>query len=165
MRRAIAVALALGLLVGAFVGTAEAAKKKKIKKPVRVEEVLEIEYQGGNLGVATPAASGGTCFVDPSMPFSCKEVVPTTPGMKYIKIEVADATGQSAGGFISQQDSDGDGLSDGYGEFCGAHAEAIPLELESAPVNVSLYPGVCSDGSSPSFVTTGTIKVTFSNMP
>ena len=164
MKRAIAVALALGLLVGAFVGTAEAAKKKKKKKLVRVEEVLEVEYQGGNLGVATPVSTGGACLVDPSLPFSCKEVIPTKPGMKYIKIEVTDATGQAAGGFISQQDADGDGLNDGYGEFCGAHAEAVPLELESAPVGVSLYPGACADGT-PSIVTTGTIKVTFSNLP
>lgn len=165
MRRAIAVALALGLLVGAFVGTAEAAKKKKKKKTVRVEEVLEIEYQGGNLGIASPAATTGACFVDPTLPFSCKEAIPTKPGMKYIKVEVADATGQNAGGFISQQDADGDGLNDGYGQFCGAHAEPVPLELESAAVGISLYPGVCSDASSPSIVTAGTITVTFSNLP
>lgn len=164
MRRAIAVALALGLLVGAFVGTAEAGKKKKKKKTARVEEVIEIEYQGGNLGANTPGPSGGVCFTDPSMPFSCKQAIPTKPGMKYIKVEVTDATGQKAGGFISQQDKDGDGLDDGYGNFCGAHTEAVPLELVSAPVGISLYPGVCSDGS-PSFVTTGTIKATFSNLP
>jgi hypothetical protein len=31
-------------------------------------------------------------------------------------------------------------------------------------VRVSFYAGVCDDGS-PSFPTTGTIKITFSNMP
>lgn len=168
MRKALAVALSLGLLAGALAMPAEAAKKKKKKKPVavtKVEEVVEIAYQGGNLGVATPVTTGGACLVDPTMPFSCKSAVPTQPGMKYIKVEVTDATGQKAGGFLSQQDADGDGLNDGFGEFCGAHAEPIPLELESAPVGVSLYPGVCADGSSPSIVTTGTIKVTFSNMP
>ena len=163
MRKTIAVALALGLLVGAFIGTAEAGKKKK--KVVRIEEVIEIPYQGGQLGIASPAATGGVCFVDPSMPFSCKTATPVTPGMKYIKVEVQDATGQKAGGFISQQDADGDGLNDGYGEFCGAHEEAVPLEVESGPVGISLYAGVCKDGSSPSVVTTGKIIATFSNMP
>jgi len=166
MRKAIAVALTLGLLVGAYAMPAEAAKKKKKKKkPVRIEEVVEIEYQGGNLGVATPAATGGSCLVDPTMPFSCKQAIPTKPGMKFIKVEVTDATGQNAGGFISQQDNDGDGIQDGYGEFCGAHAEPVPLELASAAVGVSLYPGVCADASGPSIVTMGTITVTFSNMP
>ena len=163
MRKAISVALALGLLVGAFVGTAEAGKKKK--KPVRIEEVIEVPYQGGNIGIASPAFTGGACFVDPTMPFSCKSATPTQAGMKFIKIEVVDATGQKAGGFISQQDNDGDGLDDGYGQFCGAHEEAVPLELEGGPVAISLYAGVCADGSSPSIVTSGTIIATFSNMP
>lgn len=168
MRKAISVALALGLLVGAFVGTAEAGKKKK-KKPapapvVKVEEVIELAYSGGDLGVMTPAASQTACFVDPSMPFACKSVTPVTEGMKYIKIEVADSSGQKVGGFISQQDADGDGLGDGYGKFCGAHAESIPLEVESGKVDIAMAIGSCDDGT-PSIVTTGTIKVTFSNLP
>ena len=39
-----------------------------------------------------------------------------------------------------------------------------PMEDAAAPVRVSFYPGACEDGS-PSLPTTGTIKVTFSNMP
>ena len=165
MKKTIAVALSLGLLVGAYALPAEAAKKKKKKKPKRVEDVVEIQYTGGNLGIASPAFTGGVCFTNPDLPFSCKEAIPTKPNMKFIKVEVADATGQNAGGFISQQDNDGDGISDGYGEFCGAHEEPVQLELPSSPVGISLYPGVCSNGSSPSFVTSGTITVTFSNLP
>lgn len=166
MKRAIAVALTVGLLAGAFVGPAEAGKKKKKKKkPKRVEEVIEIEYTGGNLGIASPAFTGGACFVNPDFPFSCKDAIPTKPNMKFIKVEVADSTGQKAGGFLSQQDNDGDGVNDGYGEFCGGHEEPVQLELPSSPVRISLFAGVCSDGSSPSIVTTGTITATFSNLP
>jgi hypothetical protein len=161
MRRFIVFAAILGLLVGS-VTIAEAKKRKPVK---RVQEVVEIAYQGGNAGVATPAATGGFCLVDPTQPFSCKIATPTTPGMKFLKIEVVDASGQKAGGFISQQDADGDGLQDGYGQFCGGHAEPVALELASAPVGVSLYAGICSDGSGPSIVTTGTIVATFSNLP
>jgi hypothetical protein len=165
MKRILVLVMVLGLVFGAIATADAKKKKKKKKKPVRVEEVIEVEYQGGNLGAATPAATGGACLVDPTMPFSCKSVTPTVPGMKYLKIEVLDVTGLNAGGFISQQDSDGDGLQDGYGEFCGAHADPITLELPNAPVGVSLYPGVCSDGSGPSIVTMGTIVATFSNLP
>ena len=163
MRKAISVALALGLLVGALVGTADAAKKKKKAAPVRVEEVVELEYTGGDAGVTTPGPSASGCLNGADV-FACKQLVPTLPGMIYIKIEVKDASGQKVGGFISQQDADGDTFGDGFGNFCGAHPEPIPLELESAPVDLSMTAGTCADGS-PSIVTSGTVIATFSNMP
>ena len=156
-------ALALGLLVGASVGTAEAAKKKK-KKKVRIEQVIELEYTGGDLGVTTPGPSASGCLNGGAPAFACKELIPTLPGMTHIKIEVQDASGQNAGGFISQQDADGDGFGDVFGNFCGAHEEAIPLQVESGPVGLSMTAGTCTDGS-PSIVTTGTVIATFSNMP
>lgn len=105
------------------------------------------------------------CFLDPTLPFACINIIPPGAEYTYVKIEVKDATGLSAGGFISQQDTDGDGLNDGYGEFCGAHEAAVALEIPGALLGVSLYPGFCSDASGPSIVTTGTIVATFSNMP
>ena len=165
MKRSLIMFMILGLVLGS-VATAEAGKKKKKSAaPVRVEKVVEAPYTGGNIGVATPAASGGACFVDPTMPFSCISIIPPGVEYTYVKIEVKDATGLTAGGFVSQNDNDGDGLADGYGEFCGAHAEPIALETAGAPLGVSLYPGMCADASSPSVVTTGTIIATFSNMP
>ena len=86
-------------------------------------------------------------------------------GDKYIKVEVQDASGTTVPGFISQGDVDGDTISDGYGEFCGAHAEALPLNDEFTPVGISMYPGVRADASGGGIPTTGTIVVTFSNMP
>ena len=165
MRKAISVALALGLLVGAFVGTAEAGKKKKKPKaPVRIEEVIELEYTGGDLGASTPVRSAAGCLNGGAPAFACKQIIPTQPGMTYLKIEVQDASGQNAGGFISQQDADGDGFGDGFGDFCGAHAEPIPLEVASGPVDLSMTAGTCTDGS-PSIITSGTVVATFSNMP
>lgn len=163
MRKTIAVALALGLLVGAFVGTAEAGKKKKKKAPVRIEEVIELAYTGGDAGVTTPGPSASGCL-NGADAFACKQIIPTQPGMTYIKIEVQDASGQKVGGFISQQDADGDTFGDGFGNFCGAHPEPIPLELASAPVDLSMTAGTCTDGS-PSVVTSGKVIATFSNMP
>lgn len=161
MKRSLAVLLVLGLAASLAAAPAQAKKKKK---PVRVERVVEIDYQLGNLGAATPAYTGGVCFVDPTMPASCKEV-PVQKGDKFIKVEVQDASGTTVPGFISQGDVDGDTISDGYGQFCGAHAEAVPLNDEFTPVGISMYPGVCADASGGGIPTTGTIVVTFSNMP
>ncbi len=167
MKKLVISAVVIGLLAGAMVAPAEAGKKKKKPPvpaaPVRIERVVEIPYTGGNAGVATPAATGGACFNGQPV-FTCQSVA-SAAEETYIKIEVKDASGQNAGGFISQNDNDGDGLQDGYGQFCGAHAEAVPLETPGGLVAISLYPGVCSDASGPSVVTSGTIVVTFSNMP
>ena len=164
MKRTLILMMVIGLVFGS-IATAEAGKKKKKAAPVRIEEVVEVPYQGSNIGAATPAYTGGACLVDPTMPFSCKSAIPSLAEAAFIKVEVIDATGQKAGGFISQGDTDGDGISDGYGQFCGAHAEPVAMSTPGAPVDISLYMGVCSDASGPSIATTGTIKVTFSNMP
>ena len=165
MKRILVLMMVIGLIFGSIATADAKKKKKKPPAPVRMEEVIEIPYQGSNIGAATPAATGGTCFVDPTLPFSCKVAIPTFAEASFIKVEVIDATGQKAGGFISQGDVDGDGISDGYGQFCGAHAEPIAMATPGAPVDISIYMGICSDASGPSIATTGTIKVTFSNMP
>ncbi len=161
MKKAIVVALTAGLVAGAFVGPADAGKKKK--KPVRVERVVEVDYAAPGLGVTTPAASGGICpFADPTSQ-ECIEI-PLQLGEAYIKVEIDDAAGQTVAGYISQGDTDGDGISDLYGDFCGAHPEPIELLSTSAPVRVSFYNGAKTD-CAPSLATTGTITATFSNLP
>lgn len=162
MKKSILVTLILGLVAGSFAMTAEAAQKKK--KPKRVEEVVELEYTGGDIGVTAPATRASTCFVDPAMPFACKSIPSPGSEFTYVKIEVADATGQNAAGFLAQQDADGDGFNDPYGEFCGAHEAPIPLEVPGAPVGLSITMGLCDNGT-PSIVTSGTITATFSNLP
>ena len=161
MKKSVVVLLILGLVASFAVAPAQAKKKKK---PARTERVVEVPYTFGGMGVATPAITGGLCFTDETMPFGCK-TIPVQAGEQYVKIEIKDAVPSTVAGFISQGDVDGDGISDGYGEFCGAHAEPVPLNDEFTPVGVSFYPGVCSDGSGVSFPTTGTIVATFSNMP
>lgn len=163
MKKAIVSAVVVGLVASAMVVPAEAAKKKK---PVRIEQVVELQYTGGEIGVNTPVASAGSCLVGGAV-FTCKELIPPSAGFSYIKIEVKDATGLTVGGFLAQQDADGDGLQDGYGEFCGAHKEFVPMDVPGSVVGISLYPGACDNGGTPapSTPTTGTIVATFSNMP
>lgn len=160
MRKTLAVLLSAGLVAGMMAMPADAKKKKKKSK--RIERVVEIDYTGTGVGVATPAASGGICPASsPDQTGTCIEV-PLQAGETYVKVEIQDATGLSAPGFISQGDLDGDGVGDLYGEFCGAHEEAVPLENLN-PVRVSFYTGTC--GTTPGTTTTGTIVVTLSNMP
>lgn len=162
MKKALAVALSLGLLAGAMIAPADAAKKKK-KKPVKTERVVEVTYQGAGIGIATPGPSGGICPFSDYENQECIEI-PLELGEKYIKVELKDAAGQKVAGFISQGDIDGDGIGDLYGEYCGAHEEPVEMLSESAPVRVSFYNGTCKDGT-PSIATTGTIIATFSNLP
>lgn len=165
MRKSIVVALILGLLIGALAVPADAGKKKK-KKPARIERVEEIEYKGGGIGAATPAASGGFCPFDTRKPPEDQPVcieLPTTGDDLFVKVEVQDTAGQKVAGFVSQGDTDGDGVGDLFGDFCGAHEEPVPITPGPA-LRVSFYNGVCDDGT-PSLVTQGTIKVSFSNLP
>ena len=160
MKKALIFALVIGLIAGSMAAPATAKKKKK-KKPVKVERVVEVDYQGPGVGVTSPGGSVGYCYQFP-VSDTCLTMIPEA-GEKYIKIEVTDASGTAIAGFISQGDLDGDGLGDLYGEFCGAHAEPIQLEVPGGAFDLSLYDGVC--GTGPSVMTTGTIKVTFSNLP
>lgn len=155
MKRAIAVALALGLLGGMMVGPADAGKKKK--KPVKVERVVEIEYSSPGIGVA-PVGGYPVNFPDGLE-------IPTLAEELFVKIEVEDASGQKIWGFISQGDIDGNGLNDdGFANFCGSHEEPVDLAAPgSTIIGVYMYNGACDDGT-PSVMTSGTITMTFSNM-
>ena len=158
MKRAISVVLALGLLAGAFALPAEAAKKKK-KKVVRVERVVELPYQCP-CGPSTPAGSqgfwlaGGTFGGGPGA---------TGGEENFVSVEVTDQSGQPV--FVSLgQDGDGDGLSEtDVGDACGATEEPLPVPAPGSEVSVFVYVGTCSDGT-PSIATGGTVKLTFSNI-
>ena len=159
MRKTVTLLVILGLLAGAMAAPAEAKKKKKKKKP----RVVEVEYTGGGIGVIAAGLGGGICPMTEPGSGECIEI-PLMPGEKYVKVEVKDATGLGPAGFITQGDVDGDGVADGYGDFCGAHEEPVALNSPSIPVRVSFYPGVCASGM-PSVPTTGTIVATFSATP
>lgn len=161
MKKTLTIVLMLALVAGAFAAAPAQAKKKA----VRTERVVEIEYVMGGIGISSPAASAGVCPMTEPGSGECIEVPILSLKEKYIKVEIADALPTTIAGFISQGDTDGDGISDLYGDFCGAHEAPIALEGAGAPVRISFYPGTCADGSGVSFPTTGTITVTFSNMP
>jgi hypothetical protein len=168
VKKAITIALTIGLVAASLAMPAEAAKKKKkVAKPApvtKVERVVEVAYQGGGIGVASPAGTAGACPMTSPGSLECIEI-PPMPGERYVSIEIKDALPLTAAGFISQGDVDGDGISDGYGEFCGKHEEPVELQGGAALVRVSFYPGVCSNAGGVSLPTTGTIVATFSNMP
>jgi hypothetical protein len=161
MKRSIVVVLVMGLLAGGMLAGPAEAKKKKKKLPVKVERIVEIDYSNPGIGAATPAGSAGY-----PVNFPDGVDIPTTGDDLFIKIEVLDASGQKVGGFISQGDLDGNGVNDdGYAEFCGAHPEPVSVASPGMPIiGIYAYNGVCPDGS-PSVMTSGTIKITFSNMP
>lgn len=157
MKKTMAVALSLGLLVGALVAPAEAGKKKK-KKPKRVERVAEITYDGPAWG---SASTGGVCFRPTN---SCGDIA-TGGDEKFVKMEIDDATGTSVA-FTLGQDTDPDtfGTETQYGLFCGTTGdEAIEIE-PGYPLIV--FPWAFGDVACPGAVaTTGTITATLSNLP
>lgn len=159
MKRTIAVALALGLLVGAFAMPAEAGKRKKKRKPKRIERVVEFEYVCPCPGTYQFGSATGTNFGGG----------PLAPGLGevYVKITSEDASGQPVLVSINQ-DTDGDGFNNGVADFC-AHPEA-PEDQEAAEISEGLEmrlfitTGQCEDGST-SVPMGGTLTVTLSNMP
>ena len=157
MRKTIITLVAVGLVAGALLApAAEAGKKKK-----RKARVVTATYHTPAGGVATPVVSGGISSCTTGVAnVGCIEV-PTTAKDRYVKIKVTDASGQNVGGYVSQGDTNGDGIGDLFGDFCGAHSSPVPI-TPGRPLKVSVYSGTCADGS-PSVVTTGTIKATFTS--
>lgn len=153
MRKALAVALAAGLLAGAFVGPAEAGKKKK--KPVKTERVAESTYDGPAIGSSD---IGGVCLVATN---SCGNFL-ALPEEKYMSVEITDSAGFPVSASVSW-DTDGDGISDTGFEVCGKTEE--PQEIDpSYEINVFVW-ALPSPTCPVAIATTGTIKATFSNMP
>lgn len=150
MRRAIAVALALGLLTGAFVGPAEAGKKKK--------RVAEVTYEAPALG--SPSTIG-VCFRPTN---SCGDI-PTAATEKFVKMEIDDASG-TAVAFTLGQDTDPEtfGTETTYGDFCGTTGKKALKIKPGFPLIV--FPWAFGDIVCPgAFGTTGTITATLSNLP
>ena len=148
MKRTLILMMVIGLVVGS-VATAEAGKKKR--KPKRVERTLEYRYDQPSIGA--PGAGGVT--VNPG--------IATGPDDLFVSIETTDDVSPSPSVRFSW-DTDGDGQNDTGVTICGGVTEEpVPLP-GSVELGVFTYilPGPdCPTG----FSTTGTIKVTFSNMP
>ena len=149
MKRTVMVAVALCLAASFLAGTAEAGKKKKAK---RIERVVEGRYDHPSPG---SAPTGGVGLNIPTFPSTASEV--------YVSVEVQDDVNPMAGVRV-RWDPDGDGTSDGAFFVCGA--TDAPVSIPGG-VTLDVFPYVGGDpvacpGGVP---TSGTVKMTFSNMP
>ena len=154
MRKAIAVALALGLLAGAMVAPAEAAKKKK--KPKRIERVVEFDYVCPCPGFYQFGSATGTNFGGGAVPIGDES---------YITITAEDASGTAV--LVSvNQDTNGDGFNDGVADVCaGEEKQEEPAEINPGlEMRLFLTTGTCEDGT-PSVPLGGTLTITLSNLP
>ena len=170
MKRTVAIALALGLMVGAYAGSAEAAKKKKKKKkPVRVERTVSVPYQcpcGPSWGTDVP-------MVGPHVGFWLVGgavgggITPTGAQDKFVKVEVKDAAGQPVKVALGQNVDGTDNLAEvDLGTVCGTTGDdSLKVEAPGVQVDLFVFEGLCDDGKTQSIATSGTIELTFSNLP
>ena len=148
MKKTLLVALALSLVAGALAMPAQAKKKKK--KPVKVERVQEARYENPAIGTAGVGACAG-----------CPAFA-TGPGERYISVEVTDDA-LPIGSVNLSWDTDGDGTADTGVTVCGATEE--PVEIPEGVSMTGFVFAVAGPECPGGGATSGTIKVTFSNMP
>ncbi|MFP5297517.1 MAG: hypothetical protein ACLGHL_00830 [Actinomycetota bacterium] len=150
MRKSLVLLTVLALVASALTAPAMAGKKKK--KTKRTERVVEVRYEA-------PAAigsgdAGGVCAGCPSIPNAANET--------WMKVEVIDDALPIGGVDISPGDLNGDGFYDSGWFVCG-ESEWIEVpggsEMQTFPYLVS--GSQCPGGGA----TSGTIRVTYSNMP
>jgi hypothetical protein len=157
MRRVAAIMALVGLVAGLYSAPAAEAKKrkKKPKKPTKIERVAEGAYSAPaigalGVGVCSPGTIGCVGF-------------PTAPGELFVSVEITDTLGTPVFASVTQ-DTNGDNQADSSVDICGASTEPIPIE-PGFEVLVFVWEGpgpspVCAGTSS-----SGTIKMTFTNMP
>lgn len=159
MKRAIAVALSLGLLVGAFGVPAEAAKKKKKKKkPKKIERVVEHKYARPSPGVPGVASA---CLAAYDAEAGCVNIG-LGAGEKFVSVKIEDSSGQKPYWILAQ---DTDPNRTGYEIFhngCGDSEEPIEI-TEGLELRVSVY--AFGGPGCPAFGTAGKIRATLSNLP
>ena len=154
MRKTIAVAVAIGLLAGALIAPAGAAKKRKPKKVTRVMEAAYENPAIGIPGVIGSSSAGG------AVEFG------VTADEAFIDVEITDDFGQPVI-FTMSQDTEpgGTGSWEIFGTWCGTTEEPVAI-APAITVRVSIYtmPGpnqpTCFGPA-----TSGTVKATFSNLP
>jgi len=157
MKKMISVALAIGLLAGAYAMPAEAGKKKKKRKPVKVTREAQGTY-------AAPATAVGNCTQTDGV--GCM-TIPAGSEEKFLTAKVTDATGQPVLVSVAA-DLDGDMQTEtNYGTFCGETEEAIAIDPGAQVIfwvsSVTNTPDRA--GCAPGQGTQGTLDVVFSNKP
>lgn len=148
MKKLVVVALAAGLVAGAMIGPAEAGKKKKPKKVTR-EVVFDYvcpcpgTFQFGG---STGTNLGGGVFA--------------VGAESYLTAVASDTAGQAVPVSI-QQDTDGNGLNEPIGSFCGETTEPLPI---TPGVEIRVFVGFPSP-TCPGPAAGGQITFTLSNLP
>ncbi|MEA2432831.1 MAG: hypothetical protein QOG54_288 [Actinomycetota bacterium] len=161
MKRALVLALVVGLLAGMMLMPAEAKKKKK-PAPAKVERVVELPYQCP-CGVWNPASPAGFWLAGGAVGGA---LTPTGGDDKFVKVEITDASGQKVNIGLAQNVDGTDNFAEvPVGEVCGTTEEPLAVPNPGVQVDIFVYEGTCTDMATPSIATSGTIKLTFSNMP
>lgn len=155
MKKTIAVALSLGLLVGAMVAPAEAAKKKKKKK---VERVVEHTYTKPSPGVPGVASA---CFAAFDPEAGCVNV-PLGMGEAFVDVKIEDSSGQEPYWILAQDTEPDDAAFEIFHNGCGDSEEPIPI-TEGLELRISVY--AFGGPDCPAVGTSGTITATLSNIP
>lgn len=155
MKRALAVALALGLLAGTLAVPADAGKKKK-KKPKRVEREVQGTY-------AAPGTIVGTCTQTDGI--GCIGIV-SGPKEKFLQATITDGHGQPVAVSVQADLDDDSSTETAYGTFCGETTEPIAID---PGVELIFWVGRAVDaaalGCRPGIGSQGTLDVVFSNLP
>jgi hypothetical protein len=161
MKKSIVMLLVLGLIFGSLVGAADAKKKKKKPPvPVKVERKLDFPYQcpcgpsagGQDVGFWLLGLVGGG-------------PTPTGADDNYVAVSVEDGSGGAVYVKLAQ-DVDGDLQAEtDVGSACGTTDTPLAIPNPGVDISIFVYDGFCQDGSTPSQATSGTIHLTFSNIP
>lgn len=152
MKRTIVLLLVLGLVAGALaVPAAAGKKKKKSKKPKKIERSVTVPYDTPAVG--SPGVGGVSTLTG----------IANSPEEVYLSVSQTDDVSPLPFVRVSW-DTDGDGTNDTGVTVCGGTTEE-PIEIPGG-ISMSLYPYVLPGPDCPTgFNTTGTVELTFSNMP
>jgi hypothetical protein len=147
VKRAIAVAISVGLLAGAMAVPAEAGKKKKKKTPPPY--TMEVRYENPAIGTMGAGLSLGG------------PVINSSADHVYVTIEILDDASPTGYGDFSW-DTDGNGVADTGITVCGQTEEAVEV-----PANTALtgFMWAVPSPACPGASTSGTVKATFSTTP
>jgi hypothetical protein len=152
MRKSLVVLIALALVAGALgASPALAKKKKKPAAPKRVERVVEFTYVCPCAGLFQLGSALGTNVGGGPIAVGVDEI--------YLSATATDTTGQPVPVDINQ-DTNGDGLNDPVGSFCGATDSPM---LINGGLEMRVFigsPAIC-----PGPAAGGTITFTLSNLP
>lgn len=154
MKRAIILALVLGLLAGAL--SAPAVAKKKKKKTTKVERTAEGTYENPAIGVGGVVSSGAA---GGSMEF------PLMPGETYLSLDIKDGSGTAVYASLSQNTDPATPSWEIFAGICGKTTEPIAVAPD-LPVRVTITAGPGRDVPTCAGVpTSGKVTATLSNLP